>query len=236
VDAKEFARICLALQNRGAENINIVTGTHAVPALVKAIAAARRDGAALDIPVLWNSSGYEVPETLDLLSDTVEVFLPDLKTLDSAVSERYFNAPDYPDRAVGAIQKMLALRPLRFEKRDQGPDRMVSGVMVRHMVLPGCLESTRHVLRWFAEHCAGRAMLSLMFQYTSISPRGTAPVRRVNKTEYRTVLHWLDECGIEDGYCQDLSPDARWIPDFEQVNPFPTELSIPVWHWRRGFV
>ncbi|MDR1306843.1 MAG: radical SAM protein [Treponema sp.] len=240
---EEFARICLALQNRGAENINIVTGSHAVPALAAGIAAARAgiSGAAegpdrLRVPVLWNSSAYELPETLDLLSDTVDVFLPDMKTLDGDIAGRYCGAPDYPAAAKGAIRKMIAMRSLRFEKAPGagGPDRMVSGVMIRHLVLPGHTEATRTVLRWFADHCAGRALLSVMFQYT---PLGAGPQGYVTKAEAGRVLGWLEEFGINEGYCQEPVPgNTGWLPDFEKTNPFPSELSVPVWHWRDGFV
>ena len=272
-DTAEFARICLTLQERGAENINIVTGSHAVPAIAAGIAAAKAGG--LHIPVLWNSSGYELPETLALLEDTADVFLPDLKTLDSGISGQYFNAPDYPEAAAAAIEKMLKMRGLRY---DGG--RLVSGVMVRHLVLPGHIEATRGVLRWFAGHCAGRALLSLMFQYTppeislaeaprtqsskkgtiqttDPSPRslrslrlgvraspekvkekaGSIPDRYINQKEYDTVLGWLQEYGIEDGYCQELVPgNTDWLPDFGKENPFPSSLSVPVWHWKNGFI
>ncbi|MDR1144249.1 MAG: radical SAM protein [Spirochaetaceae bacterium] len=237
---EEFARICLALQSRGAENINIVTGSHAVPALAAGIAAARAGisgGPAADrlrVPVLWNSSAYELPETLDLLSDTVDVFLPDMKTLDGDISGRYCGAPDYPAAAKEAVRKMMVMRSLRFEKAPGGgPDRMVSGVMIRHLVLPGHTEATRTVLRWFADHCAGRALLSLMFQYT---PLGPGPQGSITRAEAGRVLGWLEEFGIDDGYCQEpVSGTTGWLPDFEKTNPFPSELSVPVWHWRDGF-
>jgi putative pyruvate formate lyase activating enzyme len=242
VSTEEFVRICLALQSRGAENINIVTGSHAVPALAGGIAAARAgiSGPApegpdrLRIPVLWNSSAYELPETLDLLADTVDVFLPDMKTLDEDIADRYCSAPDYPAAAKEAVLKMMALRSLGFEKAPEGPARMVSGVMIRHLVLPGHTEATRTVLRWFADHCAGRALLSLMFQYT---PLGAGPQGFVTEAEAGRVLGWLEEFGIDEGYCQEPVPgNTGWLPDFEKTNPFPSELSVPVWHWREGFV
>ena len=233
VETAEFAQICLILQEKGAENINIVTGSHAVPGIAVGIAAARAAG--LEIPVLWNSSAYELPETLALLSETVDVFLPDIKTLDSAIAGQYFNAPDYPAAAAAAIEKMLKMRQLRFKE-----ERLVSGVMVRHLVLPGHLQASREVLRWFAERCAGKALLSLMFQYTPTQLYHgvrSFPNRYINQNEYDTVLGWLTEFGIEDGYCQELVPgNADWLPDFKKENPFPSNLSIPVWHWKNGFI
>jgi len=236
IDSAECALICLALQKKGAENINIVTGSHAVPALAEGITAAKAGG--LLLPVLWNSSAYELLETLELLEDTVDVFLPDMKTLDSAIAERYFNAPDYPAIARVAVQKMLEMRSLRFTEQKGSPARLVSGVMVRHLVLPGQLPASRTVLRWFADHCAGRALLSLMFQYTPpLHGDGRPPQRYITQAEYETVLGWLDEFGIEDGFCQEFTPgNTDWLPDFEQINPFPSDLSVPVWHWKRGFI
>ena len=238
VDTGEFARICLALQDRGAENINIVTGTHAVPAIIQGINAAKAAG--LAIPVLWNSSAYEVPETLELLLDTVDVFLPDLKTLDRTISQRYYNAPDYPDIAVAAIKKMLAMKQLFFMEQ-----RLVSGLLVRHLVLPGYLENSRTVLRWFADNCAGKALLSLMFQFTPVYS-GTCevqggifqhPQRYITRKEYETVMDWLVEFDINDGYCQELVPgNSDWLPDFNKANPFPSDLSVPIWHWKNGFL
>ncbi|MCL1927969.1 MAG: radical SAM protein [Treponema sp.] len=231
VETAEFARVCLALQEKGAENINIVTGSHAVPAIVEGITAAKEQG--LVIPVLWNSSAYELSETLDLLETVVDVFLPDMKTLDSAIAGQYFNAPDYPVVAAAAIEKMLEMRKIRFDA-----SYLVSGVMVRHLVLPGYLEASREVLRWFADHCNGRALLSLMFQYTPITNMAkNVPDRYITQEEYDTVLGWLGEFNIEDGYCQELVPgNTDWLPDFGKYNPFPSELSIPVWHWKNGFI
>jgi putative pyruvate formate lyase activating enzyme len=240
VATEEFAEICLALQNSGAENVNIVTGSHAVPALVEGLTAAKAQG--MGIPVVWNSSGYEKPETLDLLDGLVDTWLPDLKTLDTAlaegnlgpvgprcrVAERLFNAPNYPDAAIAAILWML-----------NKPGK----VIIRHLILPGYLDSTRAVLRWFADNAGGKgALLSLMSQYTPVgirdsnsdnNPQSLIPSRYLNKHEYDTVLGWLGEFGIEDGFCQDYVTGSDWLPDFNRENPFSSELSVPVWHYKR---
>jgi putative pyruvate formate lyase activating enzyme len=239
VEPGEFERICLALQERGAENINLVTGSHAVPALVLGIRGARSRG--LTIPVLWNSSAYESPAALSLLEDTVDVYLPDLKTLDREVSRRFFNAPDYPQHAEAAVTRMISLRgePRYAASRGTGSGEgrvLVSGVIVRHLVLPGFLDATRRVLRWFAEHGRGRALLSLMTQYTPVQRDGGAPDRYISPEEHETLLTWLEELDIEDGFYQELNPDSLWLPDFNRTNPFSSELSLPVWHWKTGFV
>jgi putative pyruvate formate lyase activating enzyme len=231
VDGEEFARICLALQEKGAENINIVTGSHAAPALVRGIAAARDRG--LVIPALWNSSAYESPRTLSLIGGTVDVYLPDLKTLDAEAAGRFFNAPDYPGRAAAAILQMMENRELRYNNAGTA---LASGVLIRHLVIPGFLEATRQVLNWFADNARGRALLSLMTQYTPVGADPLVPARYIRGEEYDTVIRWLDELGIEEGFCQELAAGSDWLPDFRRRNPFSSDLSTPVWHWREGFI
>jgi len=225
VSSETFADICAALRNMGAENINIVTGSHAVPAIIDGIYAARRAGVRL--PVLWNSSAYENIPTLELLRDHVDIFLPDLKTLDSGTAAMYFNAPNYPAVAAAAILKMIEIahdKPL-FSAGENAHEK----VIIRHLILPGHLDSTRQVLCWFADNAKGRALLSLMTQYTPIPGRKKPmPKRCLNAEEYETVLSWLDEFAIEDGFCQELVTGNDWLPDFRRDNPFSSELSIPV--------
>jgi putative pyruvate formate lyase activating enzyme len=215
VSIEEFAAICLELQGKSAENINIVTGSHAVPAIVRGLVAAKSVG--LRIPALWNSSGYESIKTLELLEDSIKTWLPDLKTLDDNLAGKFLNAPDYPKIAVQAILWMMKARP--------------GDVIIRHLILPGCLESTRSVLRWFADNAVGKAQLSLMSQYTPMNNGAVGPSRYLSKREYETVLGWLEEFGIEDGFCQELVIGSDWLPDFSRTNPFSSGLSVPVWHY-----
>jgi putative pyruvate formate lyase activating enzyme len=231
VDDREFVHICLVLQEQGVENINIVTGSHAAPALVRGIAAARAEG--LIIPVLWNSSGYESLEILELIGETVDVYLPDLKTLDPGLSDRFFHAPDYPEHAMWTIQRMMESREIRYN--DAGTV-LVSGVIVRHLVIPGFSDATREVLRWFVDHARSRALLSLMTQYTPVGTAPIVPARYVGGEEYDRVMSWLEEFGIDDGFCQELVIDTAWLPDFRRQNPFSSDLSTPVWHWQTGFL
>jgi len=220
--SQEFAQICAALCEKGAENINIVTGSHAVPGLIEGFIAMRKVG--VQLPVLWNSSGYDGMESLELLKDYVDSYLPDLKTLDSEVSANFFNAPDYPDVAAAAILKMIEFAGKKHPKNAR------EKVIIRHLILPGYLESTRSVLRWFADNAKDKAMLSLMTQYTPIpNRRRQMPGRYLSAEEYKTVIGWLDEFKIEDGFCQELVTGSDWLPDFKRHNPFSSELSVPVY-------
>jgi putative pyruvate formate lyase activating enzyme len=249
VCTEEFVKICAALRDKGAENVNIVTGSHAVPGIARALAAAKDAGVRL--PVLWNSSGYESAEALELINEHVDIYLPDLKTLDGEIAAKFFNAPDYPKTAAAAILKMI----------ETGKK-----VIVRHLILPGFPDSTRAVLRWFADNAAGsgggqsNTQLSLMTQYTPIPgrnrpmrkphsglsykfpigshcrgnfmrPEGGLPDGFLTEEDYKTVIGWLEEFNIEDGFCQELVTGTDWLPDFTRANPFSSELSKPVWHY-----
>ena len=221
VSAAEFAEICLALQEKGAENINIVTGSHAAPALALGVETARKQG--LTIPVLWNSSGYEGIETLEILESFVDIYLPDLKTLDTGIAARFFGAKDYPEHAASAILKMMEYSNNR--------------VIIRHLIIPGFLHNTRQVLRWFADNCHDRAkdrvQISLMTQYTPVYVSDAKiPDSFLSENEYHEVISMLGEFGIDDGFCQELVTGSDWLPDFRLPNPFSSELSEPVWHWR----
>jgi putative pyruvate formate lyase activating enzyme len=226
---EELARLFLRLQAEGAENVNIVTGTHFVPGILAALDRARAQG--LGIPMVWNSSGYETAATVALLAPRVSFFLPDLKTLDGSLARGRFRAADYPDRAREALRAMAEAKPLRW----QG-EMPVEGVIVRHLVLPGHVAETRQALEWFAAELAGRALLSLMFQYTPIPSRPlAAPFDRMTSSEeHAEALAMLEELGIDDGFYQEPVPDGSWLPDFTRTRPFSSGLSRMVWHFRDG--
>jgi putative pyruvate formate lyase activating enzyme len=226
VNSVTFARICLMLEEYGAENLNIVTGSHALPALVEGICTAKAMGCSL--PIFWNSSGYETVEAVEFLAPFIDGFMPDLKTLDSPVAAALFHAPDYPSVAQQALLAMV-----RHSKIHYRGSILRSGVIVRHLVVPGFLDSTYRVIKWFAEHLRYKALFSLMTQYV---PVHAGPQRQINEQEYKQVLRWLQECAIEGGFFQELVTDTAWLPDFNQANPFSSALSTPLWHWREGFL
>ncbi len=237
IGPEEFVDICLSLQQNGAVNINLVTGTQFIPSIAEGLIAAKARG--LTIPVLWNSSGYEQVRSLSIVHPHLDVYLPDVKTLDSELSRNLFGAEDYPEATREAVLFMAKERPLKFEG-----DVMKSGVIVRHLVFPGLIESTKQVLEWFKAHLYGVALLSVMMQYTPIQSGYGAScffsaTHRVSEGEYEEVLDYLDELGIEEGFIQDPSEadeaENAWLPDFTKRNPFPSKLSKVVWHYQHGF-
>ena len=237
VSTEEFVEICKKLRDKGAENINIVTGSHVIPAIVEGITAAKNAG--VQLPLLWNTSAYENPQALELLKDHVDIYLPDLKTLDREIAGNFYGASDYPQIAAAAILKMVDMVNQKSDFIEMANYEMERNerVIIRHLILPGYLESTRSVLCWFAENLQGRAKLSLMTQYTPIPGRPgmlalrKMPGRFLHESEYETVMLWLQEFGINDGYCQELVTGSDWLPDFKRQNPFSSKLSVPVWHF-----
>lgn len=222
---RNFAALCRALRDAGAENLNLVTPSHWAPLLAEHLREVKAGGVTL--PVAWNSSGYEKPSVLEMVADTVDIWLPDLKTLDEDTARRCYGREDYPRHAAGALRFMAARGPVEMD----GEGRMLRGLMVRHLVLPGEMASTRNVLKWFADNLKGRAWLSLMTQYTPVSVPGERrpiPGRRLNAREYTAVLDMLEEFGIDDGFVQDLSPKAMGLPDFHDINPFGPSLFRPL--------
>ncbi len=236
VSAEEFASICLALERAGAENINIVTGSHAIPLIAEGLKEARDEG--LKLSVLWNSSAYESVSSLKLLKGLVSVWLPDFKTMDADFALSAFSARDYPARAAEAISFMAETSPLEYGTGRNGKAQTLSsGVLMRHLALPGRLEDTERVLRWYKENLDGRALLSLMTQYTPVPASGKTPLpeRFTSEAEYRQLVKLLDALNIEEGFLQELNQDTEWLPDFSRVQVFSSSLSKPIWHWLEGF-
>jgi putative pyruvate formate lyase activating enzyme len=228
LSAEGLRDVFLRLQREGA--VNAVTGTHFLPDILSSFHAARARG--LTIPLVWNSSGYETVESVGMLAPHVDFFLPDLKTLDPQLAAYWFGAADYPRTAAEAILAMVDARPL-----ERGPDGLpIRGVIVRHLVLPGRIDATRDVLAWFARNVADRGLLSLMSQYTPIPGQPLEPPfdRGLTGEEWDEALAALEQAGIDDGYVQELTPGAEWLPDFARARPFSSELSRMVWHARDG--
>lgn len=250
VSKEEFVEMCLKLQDLGAENINIVTGSHHIPKLAEFLGAAKTSG--LSIPITWNSSGYESVESLELLRGIVDVWLPDYKTVNSIMSKELFAAEDYPSVAKKAIRWMVNNTPMKIvevRKNDEIREKMLSGTIIRHLVLPGRLDDTKLTLDWLKRTADGKACISLMSQYTPVPFEGTAEElgwrkkslgafqnRLINTDEDKALRTMIDDYDFEYLFYQDLSDDTTWLPDFNRIQPFSFELAKTVWHFSRGFV
>ena len=193
---------------QGAQNINLVNPTHFAQAIYESL----KDP--LPVPVVWNSGGYDRVETLRRFEGKVQVYLPDLKYMRRTSARRYSAAPDYFPYASAALKEMF---------RQTGPvvldenGAIQSGVIVRHLVLPGCVEESMEVLTWIAENLPG-AWISLMAQYMPCGDvKGVDELeRRLTQEEYDRVLDKLYELGLEDGFVQELSSsDEKYVPLFD---------------------
>jgi putative pyruvate formate lyase activating enzyme len=238
----ELAEIMFRLQEKGACNINIVTGSHFIPGIITALEAAH--GMGMHLPVVWNTSGYENRETIRLLAPFVDIFLTDIKTLDSEPARLLCGAADYPQRAAESVRAMAAAKSLVWKG-----DLLTQGVIVRHLVLPGKISATRQVLAWYKQNLDPGTLLSLMVQFLPIpqsgSPRGAEVKyvtevahenRRLTKNEYDRVMQYLHTYEIDEGFVQDPAEDDSWLPDFTRKNPFPDGCAGTIWHYRFGYV
>jgi putative pyruvate formate lyase activating enzyme len=220
ISTVELGRIMLSLEREGAENINLVSGSHFTPSILEAIEEARKEG--LSLPIVWNSSGYENRDTLEMLFKEVDIFLADLKTLDRDLGKELFKCGDYPLVAAETLKAIA----LRRENRSIG-GKLQHGMIVRHLVLPGCLQSSLQVLSWFRENLYHKCLLSLMFQYTPVIPLKPAGSlnRRVSREEYEVVLDCVQRLNIERGFIQEPGGVRDYLPDFEKSNPFLPNLA-----------
>lgn len=194
----------------GVHNINLVNPTHFAHSL--SIALEHK----LCVPVVYNTSGYETIQTLRQFEGKVQIYLPDLKYDLCDAAKKYSTAPDYPEIAKSAILEMF---------RQTGPYIMgddgvlKSGVIIRHLILPGNLENTHRVIDWVSDTFApGDILFSLMSQYTPCvaDNHHTALNRRITKDEYEAAMEWVNQSTIADGFFQELSSaESEYIPDFD---------------------
>ena len=207
---RELADEFLSLAAKGAHNINLVTATPYLPAVISALADAKARG--LDVPVVYNTGGYETEDAVRALAPLVDVWLPDFKYASSALAAKYSHAADYPETAFAAISLMVSLAGAPVF----GADGMIKrGVIVRHLVLPGCREDSAEVVRRIASLGTDRVLLSLMRQYTpEFADESCDLKRRVTAFEYNSVLREAAALGLR-GYSQSASSaTSAYTPDF----------------------
>lgn len=214
ISIERMAQIFLELQEKGAANINLVTPTHYTPHIIEALDIARDNG--LHLPIVYNTSGYEKPETLKTLEGYVDIYLPDFKYMDNVLATEYSNAPDYPEYAKKALKEMV--RQTGTLKMDERTGMALSGVIVRHLVLPGHVKNSKAVLRYLYETYGNHIYISIMNQYTPMPQVREYKnlSRKVTKREYEKVMEYALELGIECGFFQEGDvAEESFIPEFD---------------------
>ena len=212
VSVAELADIFLDLQERGAENINLVTAAHYVPPAADALKTALERG--LEIPVVYNSSGYELPETLKYLENLVDVYLPDFKYMDPDLARRYSRAEDYPEIAARALEEMVRQRGrCSFDERGM----LRRGVIVRVLLLPGHVRDACRILDYLHTTYGDAVYISIMNQYTLVGKPAGDPLlqRKVTAREYDRLISHALAIGIEQAFIQEgETAEESFIPSF----------------------
>lgn len=214
ITTERLSDIFLELQEKGANNINLVTPSHYVPQIIEALITAKRKG--LYLPIVYNTSGYEKVETIKLLSGYVDVYLPDLKYKSGEISKRYSNAPDYFNYASEAILEMVNQvgEPVFNEEGI-----MTKGVIVRHLTLPGYLMDSKDILEYLYDTFGDKIYISIMNQYTPLSQVNayTEINRKVTPQEYEELVDYALYLGVENGFIQEGETAAEsFIPEFNE--------------------
>lgn len=213
ITVERLSEIFLELQEKNAANINLVTPTHYTLEIIWAIELAKAKG--MRIPIVYNCSGYEKVETLQLLDGIVDIYLVDYKYEDTEIAKRYSNAADYPFVVKLALTEMVR----QCGAAEFGEDGMMKrGVIVRHLLLPGYLENAKAVVKYVYDTYGDSVFLSLMNQYTPLPHVEKWPElnRRVTEEEYDELVDYAIELGVENGFIQEgETAEESFIPEFD---------------------
>ena len=207
----DLAKIMLNLQKEGAHNINLVTPTHFLPQIVATLAIAFNNG--LNIPIVYNTSGYEKEEIIKQLAGIVDIYLTDLKYMETSLAKQYSNAPEYPAFASRSLQEMnRQVKPLIIEKL------LKKGVIVRHLVLPNYIPESKNLLSWIKKNTP-EALVSVMFQYQPYFKAYLYPQinRPIKYSEYQEIKKFVEEIKIE-GWVQGHTPQEDMAGPYFEPN------------------
>ncbi len=204
-----LADVFKTLEDMGADNISLVTPTHLALHLIRALEMYKPK-----IPVVYNTGGYEKIDTLQRIDPFIDIYLPDVKFYSSALSKRYLKKEDYFDVASEAVSFMANAKPLQMTKEG----KMLSGCIVRHLVMPLCQNDSKAILKWFASELPKDTYLSLMSQYTPFGDVEGMPElsRKVTKREYDAVVNVAFDLGIEKLFLQERESSGEgYIPQWD---------------------
>lgn len=216
ISEERLSEIFMELMERGANNINLVTPGHFAPQIIRAVEAARRQG--MYLPIVFNTSGYENVDTVKMLEGIVDIYLPDFKYMDSGLSGRYSHAPDYSRVAKAALAEMVRQTGEAVFEGEPGDSLMKRGTIVRHLVLPGCTEDSKRVIRYLYETYGNTIYISIMSQFTPLPHTAAYPElnRRLLPEEYEAVVDYAVALGVENGFIQEgETAEESFIPAFD---------------------
>ena len=211
ISIDDFAQICLKLQDKGAHNINIVTGTHFIPLIRDGIVKSKEIG--VTIPFVYNTSSYENVEALKELDGLIDIYLPDLKYYDNDISMKYSKCNNYFEYASNAIDEMY--RQVGTYKIDN--DLMKKGMIVRHLLLPGHLEDSKKIIKYLYDKYKDNIYISIMNQYTPVNKTKYDNLnRKVTDEEYDELINYALDLGIKNAFIQEGETQSEsFIPDFD---------------------
>ncbi len=197
----ELACQMVWLQEQGCHNLNLVTPTHFMPQILKALGIAKERGFAL--PIVYNTSGYDSVEALKLLDSIVDIYLPDMRYSDDAAARKYSIAPHYPEVNRAAVKEMYR-QVGNLVLDDEGIAKR--GLIIRHLVLPGGLSGTEGVMKFLAEEVSRDVYISLMSQYFPAYKTNEYKElsRRITADEYENARRIMEKYGLENGWMQEL--------------------------------
>ena len=213
VSIERLAEIFLELQGKGANNINLVTPMHYAPQITAALDIARKNG--LHLPIVWNTGGWELPESVEAVKNYSDIWLTDFKYFDNSLAEKFSNAKNYFENASASLKKML---DQTGEPVFDDDGMMKKGIIVRHLVLPGHTDDSKKVLRWLWENFGDKIWISIMNQYTPLCSEEKFPElsRKVTNDEYDEVVDFAVSLGIENAFVQDgEAVSESFIPPFD---------------------
>ena len=213
ITIEELSNIMIEQQEKGVENINLVTPTSYAWHIIEAIKKARNKG--LKIPIVYNTNGYENVETLKLLEGYVDIYLPDLKYYYDELGKKYSKVDNYFEIATSAIKEMY--RQVGIPQLNE-KGIMQKGLMIRHLILPNQIENSKNVLKWIKENMNNNIYVSIMAQYfPTYKARELDELnRKLTKEEYEEVENYLYELELENGYIQELGEhEEEYVPKWE---------------------
>lgn len=215
VTIERLAEIMLEQQERGANNINLVTPTMYVEQIIKAIDIAKKNG--LNIPIVYNTNGYEEVETIKKLNGYIDIYLPDFKYFTNELAIKYSKAPNYFEKVTSALIEMQS----KFDEYVFDGEIMKKGMIVRHLVLPNHIQNSKNVLKWIKDNLRKDIYVSVMAQYfPTYKAIGDELIgRKLSFSEYRKIEQYFYSLDIENGYIQDLGKhEEEFVPDFNMNN------------------